>query len=52
MDERKMGCISLSELLDVSARLPIRLERDLSFRTYKTLSEYARDARIMGRIVA
>lgn len=52
MGEPEMGYISLSELLDVSAALPIGLERDLSFRANKTLSEYARDARIMGRIVA
>jgi hypothetical protein len=38
--------------MDVSQRLPIGLERDLGFRANKRLSEYARDARIMGRIVA
>lgn len=43
MVEPEMGYNSLSELPDVSARLPIRLVRDLSFRADKTLSEYARD---------
>lgn len=52
MGDPEMGYISLAELLDVSARLPIGLERDLGFRANKRLSEYARDARIMGRIVA
>ena len=52
MGDPEMGYISLSELRDVSARLPIRLQRDLSFWTHKTLSKYARDARIMRRIVA
>lgn len=52
MGEPEMGYISLSKLPDVSARLPISLERDLSFRASKTLIEYARDARIKGQIVA
>ncbi|WP_426313537.1 DUF2958 domain-containing protein [Methylobacterium fujisawaense] len=52
MGEPEMGYISLAELLDVSRRLPIGLECDLSFKATKSLSEYAREARAACRIVA
>lgn len=48
----EMGYISLAELMDVSARLPIGLERDLSFRGQYPLSVYARAARADGKILA
>jgi hypothetical protein len=48
----ELGYISLAELQDVGWLLPVGLERDLSFQATKTLSEYARDARIVGRIAA
>lgn len=50
--EPELGYVSFDELKEVSAGLAIGLERDLSFRANKTISEYARNARIMGRIVA
>ncbi|APT34907.1 single-stranded DNA endonuclease [Methylobacterium phyllosphaerae] len=50
--EPELGYVSLDELKEVSAGLVIGLERDLSFRADRPVSEYARDARIMGRIVA
>lgn len=50
--EPELGYVSLDELKEVSSGLVIGLERDLSFRAGKSISEYAREARVMGRIVA
>ncbi len=52
MGEPEMGYVSLAELLDVGRRLPIALECDLSFKATKRLSEYAREARAAGKIIA
>jgi hypothetical protein len=46
----EMGTVSLAELLEVSASLPIGLERDMSFWPVHPLSVYARVASRVGRI--
>ncbi|MGY6283642.1 DUF2958 domain-containing protein [Methylorubrum extorquens] len=50
--EPEMGYVSMSELLEVSRRLPIGLERDLYFQGTRPLSVYAGEARAAGRITA
>ena len=48
----ELGWVSLSELQNVRGPLGLAIERDLHFRADKSLSEYAREARSAGRIVA
>jgi hypothetical protein len=47
----ELGYVDLSELAAVRTRLGLRLELDRHFRPAKTLSEYAQEARVLGRIV-
>ena len=46
----EIGWVSLGELATVRGRLGLPIERDLSFRAER-LSAYARDARLVGRVV-
>ena len=47
----ELGYVSLSELQSVRGRLGLAVERDLHFVASKTISAYARDARLAERIV-
>jgi hypothetical protein len=47
----ELGWLSLSELAAVRGRLGLPVERDLYFRAAKRVSAYAREARLVGRIV-
>lgn len=47
----ELGWVSLQELATVRGRLDLPVERDLHFRAEKRLSAYARDARLVGRVV-
>lgn len=47
----ELGSVSLPELEDARGPLGLPIERDLYFVPNGTLSEYARRARIAGRIV-
>ena len=47
----ELGYVSLSELQSVRGRLGLAVERDLHFVATKTISAYARDARLAERIV-
>ena len=47
----ELGYVSLSELQSVRGRLGLAIERDLHFVATKTISAYARDARLAERIV-
>ncbi|EIU4986059.1 DUF2958 domain-containing protein, partial [Pseudomonas aeruginosa] len=51
LGEPEIGWVSLGELATVRGRLGLPIERDLSFRAEKRLSAYARDARLVGRVV-
>jgi hypothetical protein len=48
----ELGYVSLAELASVRGRLGLPVERDLHFRADKTISAYAREARLAGRILA
>ena len=48
----ELGNVSLTELATVRGGLGLPVERDLSFTTTKPISEFAREARLGGRIVA
>ena len=48
----ELGYVSLSELQSVRGRLGLAVERDLHFVATKTISAYAREARLAERIVA
>lgn len=48
----ELGWVSLRELQSVRGPLGLAIERDLHFRAGKPLSDYARQARIAGRILA
>jgi hypothetical protein len=48
----EVGWVSLSELKSVRGRLGLPIERDLHFKADKSLRDYARQARIAGRIMA
>lgn len=50
--EPELGYVSIVELASVRGRFGLGIERDLHFKATKTISEYAHDARIAGRIVA
>ena len=51
LGEPELGYVSLTELKTVRGRLGLPVERDLHFKADKTLSQYAEEARIAGRIV-
>ena len=46
----ELGYVSLAELASVRGRLGLPVERDLHFKATKPISEYAREARLSGRI--
>lgn len=48
----ELGYVSLAELATLRGRLGLPVERDLHFKADKTISAYAREARMSGRIVA
>jgi hypothetical protein len=48
----ELGFVSLDEIMQVRSRLGLPVERDQHFIATKSISEYAREARIKGRIVA
>lgn len=48
----ELGNVSLAELTTLRGRLGLPVERDLHFKADKTISAYAREARMSGRIVA
>ena len=47
-----MGSVRLTEIAMVRSRLGLHVERDLHFTARKPISAYARDARLVGMIVA
>ena len=47
----ELGYVSINELATVRGRLGLPIERDRSFEANQSISGYARDARIAGRIV-
>ena len=47
----ELGYVSLAELMSVRGRLGLPVERDLHFTASRSISEYAREARLAGRIV-
>ena len=48
----ELGYVSLAELQSVRGRLGLAVERDLHFIATKSISAYAREARLAERIVA
>ncbi len=48
----ELGHVSLRELATVRGRWGLSVERDLHFRPDKSISAYAREARLAGRILA
>lgn len=48
----ELGYVSLAELMTVRGRLGLPVERHLHFTATKSISAYAREARLSGRIVA
>lgn len=48
----ELGYVSLTELAAVRGRLGLPVERDLHFKATRPISEFAREARLGGRIVA
>lgn len=48
----ELGYVSLAELVTVRGGLGLPVERDVHFIAGKPISVYAREARLMGRIVA
>lgn len=48
----ELGYVSLSELESVRGRFGLSVEIDRYFLARRTLSEYADEARVLGRIVA
>jgi hypothetical protein len=48
----ELGFVSLAELASIRGRLGLPIERDEHFHPDKTLSAYATEARIQGRIIA
>ena len=48
----ELGYVSLAELQSVRGRFGLPIERDLHFMATKTISAYAREARLAGRIAA
>lgn len=48
----ELGNVSLTELATMRGGLGLPVERDLNFTATKPISEFAREARLGGRIVA
>lgn len=49
--EPELGYVNIVELMSVLGRFGLRIERDLHFKATKTITEYAKEARVAGRIV-
>jgi Protein of unknown function (DUF2958) len=47
----ELGWVSLEEITALRGKLGLSVERDLYFQANKRLSAYAREARLVGRIV-
>lgn len=52
LGEPELGYVSLTELAALRGRLGLPVEIDRYFQARKPLSEYAADARVLGRIIA
>lgn len=52
MGEPELGSVSLRELQSIRVKFNLKIERDYWFKANKTLSEYAAEARQLGRIAA
>ncbi len=52
MGEPELGWVSLREIQSIRGPFSLKIERDRSFTPNKTISEYASEARLEGRIVA
>jgi hypothetical protein len=50
LGEPELGYVSLEELASVTLRFGLYIERDIHFNARKMLSEYAAEARRLGRI--
>ena len=48
----ELGYVSLAELATVRGRLGLPVERDLLFIAGKPISVYAREARLVGRVIS
>ena len=48
----ELGCVRLSELVQLRGMMKLPIEQDLHFRADKRLSLYAKEARSAGRIQA
>ncbi len=48
----EMGSVSLAEIAALRGKLGLPVERDLSFKAAKSLTAYADEARLLGRINA
>lgn len=48
----ELGYVDLQELADIRFPLGLHVERDLYFKSQKTMKEYADEARNEGRIIA
>ena len=48
----EMGSVSLAEIAALRGKLGLPVERDLSFKAAKSLTAYADEARLLGRIKA
>ena len=48
----ELGYVSLAELGSVKVRFGLGIERDMYFKAEHTISEYAKEARSNGRIMA
>lgn len=48
----ELGYLSLEELQTVHGRLGLSVERDQHFKADKSISAYAREARIAGRVMS
>lgn len=48
----ELGFVSLDEIMEVRSKLGLPVERDQHFVATKSISEYAKEARNKGRIVA
>jgi hypothetical protein len=48
----ELGYVMLDEITSIRVQFGLKIERDMHFKATKTLSEYADEARIAGRIAA
>lgn len=52
MGSPELGCVRLSEIAAIRGPGGLTIERDLHFKPTKSLTAYAAEARLVGRIVA